>query len=466
MSTINKISYGLQKRLSFITAKLVCSTTPFLRRLTSLMLFTSLTFLTIFLTGCPKDPPEPDPRDTSIFLELEKTWTTSITLKVSVADTSDHWNFSLSRNDSSVGSYTVTSADTIIVDSGLEPNREYHYRTYWLDDGLVKDSSNELIAITMDTTSHNFVWTVDTLGSYGSYLNDVAIVDENNIWVVGNIETDSGRYNAAHWDGLLWKLILINTPGVIGKGIYYFDEDDIWVATGIIYHWNGVEWERYHLWDMGVLDNNDGGVNKIWGTSSSNIYFVGYEGSIVHYDGAGFEKIESEGTVCLIDVEGTPDGEYIFVTGMDFFAPAYSAAYQIHEGNIKTLFYSDIGSPTNEMDWGAISSVSVHNDTVYFVTYQGLWKKNYLTSQSTVDRAFSNYGYRNMVVQESNDIFMVGGGGKYAHYNGVSWDLNEDLYNNYALSTLWGGAELQNNIVVITGYLKDGSHGITAIGRR
>ena len=53
----------------------------------------------------------------------------------------------------------------------------------------------------MDTTSHNFIWEIDTLGIGGSYLNDVAIIDENNIWVVGNIETDTATYNAAHWDG-------------------------------------------------------------------------------------------------------------------------------------------------------------------------------------------------------------------------------------------------------------------------
>ncbi len=107
-----------------------------------------------------------------------------------------------------------------------------------------------------------------------------------------------------------------------------------------------------------------------------------------------------------------------------------------------------------------------NGDTVYFVTYRGLWKYNYETSQSAVDPAFNNYGYRHMVVQAPNDIFMVGGGGKYAHFNGASWDLNDALYNNYALSTLWGNADLQDDLVVITGYLRDGSHGYVAIGRR
>ncbi len=64
----------------------------------------------------------------------------------------------------------------------------------------------------LDSTSHSFYWTIDSLGIYGSYLNDVAIVNENDIWVVGNIETDSTSYNAAHFDGNEWELILIVNP--------------------------------------------------------------------------------------------------------------------------------------------------------------------------------------------------------------------------------------------------------------
>ena len=45
-------------------------------------------------------------------------------------------------------------------------------------------------------------------------------------------------------------------------------------------------------------------------------------------------------------------------------------------------------------------------------------------------------------------------------------DLNDELLNNYDLSTLWGGCDFKNDVVVIDGYLLDGSHGYVAIGRR
>jgi len=65
-----------------------------------------------------------------------------------------------------------------------------------------------------DTTSHNFKWQKFTFGQHSSSaLYDVAIIDENNIWAVGEIYTndtlgnpDPYAYNALHWDGIKWEV--------------------------------------------------------------------------------------------------------------------------------------------------------------------------------------------------------------------------------------------------------------------
>ena len=76
-----------------------------------------------------------------------------------------------------------------------------------------------------DTTSHEFEWQVTYFGEgANSYLKDVAIIDEDNIWAVGEIyETDSlgniiyPTSNVMHWNGMevkfnkiflfLWRII-------------------------------------------------------------------------------------------------------------------------------------------------------------------------------------------------------------------------------------------------------------------
>jgi hypothetical protein len=76
-----------------------------------------------------------------------------------------------------------------------------------------------------------------------------AIIDENNIWAVGEIYADSAqpwlRYNAIHWDGQQWELMRIKvfyngsyiTPPL--DGIFVFSENDIWVTSSVPKHWNG-----------------------------------------------------------------------------------------------------------------------------------------------------------------------------------------------------------------------------------
>ena len=103
--------------------------------------------------------------------------------------------------------------------------------------------SDDLTECILDTTSHDFTWTIDTFGTYYTILRDVAIVDENNIWVVGtirNLEPDSTgeltireRYNAAHWDGSEWDMMqIVNTAELYS--IFYFASDDIWVCSVLL----------------------------------------------------------------------------------------------------------------------------------------------------------------------------------------------------------------------------------------
>ena len=53
-------------------------------------------------------------------------------------------------------------------------------------------------------------------------LYDVAIIDENNIWAVGEIylndslgQPDPTPYNAVHWDGISWNLKKIYFPTAV-----------------------------------------------------------------------------------------------------------------------------------------------------------------------------------------------------------------------------------------------------------
>ncbi|MDA3870889.1 MAG: hypothetical protein PF551_00880 [Candidatus Marinimicrobia bacterium] len=104
--------------------------------------------------------------------------------------------YTIKRNDSTIINGWMIDNEEIVTDENLEPNTQYTYKAY-----SKNDESEIVTAITMDTTSHDFTWTIDTLGIYGSSLRDVAIIDENNIWVVGR---DKNRLNKLQCCSLGW----------------------------------------------------------------------------------------------------------------------------------------------------------------------------------------------------------------------------------------------------------------------
>ncbi len=192
-------------------------------------------------------------------------------------------------------------------------------------------SSNELSVTTIDTTNHNFTFETFELGEpltgYNSILYDVAIIDENNIWAVGEIfmndslgNPDPHAYNAVHWDGNQWEVKKISvlyrgnliTPPLYG--IFALSNSEIWLSSGVPIKGDGTNWQQYHLFDMGILTQQDGYLTKIWGSSSSDIYFVGTLGTIAHYNGSQWTKIESRTTLPLIKVDGNSKGD-VYASG-------------------------------------------------------------------------------------------------------------------------------------------------------
>jgi len=387
----------------------------------------------LFFTACPDNTVTPR-RDTTIHLSLQSAGTFSVLLNVSVKDSSDAWTFALSRNDSIVQTVVSNQPDTTIRDGGLLPGQDYRYKAYWLDHGEKADSSEHVLATTMDTTSHNFTWEIDTLGNYGSYLNDVRIVDENNIWVVGYIKVEDSTYNVAHWDGNEWELTQLLYNGIVneGKAIIYLDNFTLISAGTIFSSSDEVNWVQ---WTNVDLNTFPGGINTIWGSSPSDIWFVGDNGSIVHYDGSGFTRMESGTDVDLNNVVGTDDGQYVFSVGYDD-SNGHSVILEKQDSEWNTLYYNESVVPQNGNMGAVYKGTDVLNDTVYFTTARGLWKYNYLKEKSSLleSEDFYNlmtYGAQGLNIQSPNDVLIGTSWARLIHFNGITWIMDNNVFNQF-----------------------------------
>ncbi len=431
-----------------------------------------LTFLFLGL-NCSEPTPPPPPNNGTLTLSVLETSCTEAWVELKTNGVSFPVNVNILSNGNPVAqvnnlSYTDT---TVYIDS-LLPNKSYQLQAQFVKDNQTV-SSNKLTAQTLDTTSNNFTWQTFTFGDgASSHLSDVAIVNENSIYAVGEIymndstgKPDPQPYSLAHWDGSNWefkKLYYITSSGnrlIISniRGILYLNSDNIWFAAGSVFHWNGKSDTTQLIYSRLNLSDPNGTIEKLWG-SSSLIYGVGNSGAIVVYNGSTWQKIESGTTTNLNDVWGYYDQAKNNLSVMTV------ASNVLHQGEIRLLAISDnISKDTLNWpysDWltgvwfkNKYSPVYVSGGGVK-VYHNGEWTAPNLTNITTECISGSDV----------NDVMAAGDFGIIFHFNGVRWQEIDDFLNQYKFLSV----RYKANTVLLVGFNTNGGivgQGIIVIGK-
>ena len=138
-------------------------------------------------------------------IELQQSYSPGVTdgyLKLTITEADMPADYEILRDGQTVITSSLSKTDTLLTDTTLLPNTTYTYIAQLIVDGKVIDTSHTVTLTTMDTTNHDFIWDVFEFGGehgHGTF-RDIVIVNENDIWAVGDIPLDT-TYNAAHWNG-------------------------------------------------------------------------------------------------------------------------------------------------------------------------------------------------------------------------------------------------------------------------
>ena len=406
-----------------------------MKYITSILLFCILLF-----SSCkeeesnPIPPPEEQPQ---INLSLEDRSCTEAWIKLSTGSLALPSNVDLYRDSSLVETINLTSEDTVLYVDSLLPNHTYKYQSVIQSTG---QSGNQLSVTTMDTTTHNRNWEVFLFGEYAqSIIRDIAIIDENNIWAVGEIymldslgQQDPNAYNVAHWDGVRWELIQlqfftfcgqISTGSYPARSIIAFGENDIWVTSGSqATHFNGIR--QTSLLCIPVS------VNKLWGTDDNNIYAAGQIGKIAHHQNGNWSLEESGTTVDLLDIWGGSDGT--------LWSCGHTGDYntsvllrntgfgweKIYEGNSETQ--------NNGYQIGPINGIWGTNEfRIYMVNKSGLYIQPN-SSELILEKEIVQTSYFSFTADgtDDNNIY-ISGEWFVGHWNGVSYREYPVLYKQF-----------------------------------
>jgi len=415
--------------------------------------------LVVLVLSC--NTTEPPPVEKMISLSLEDVSSIEAWIKLTATNLKQPATVTLKQNNTVTQDIVLSYADTVIYIDSLLPNTTYNFQASSIQSPV---SSNQLQVTTMDTTSHNFTWQTWTFGEHSSsVLYDVAIIDENNIWAVGEIykndslgNPDPHAYNAVHWDGSQWKLRRIKTNACGGvvyppiKAIFTFSSNDILFAhiDGSISYYNGIEFIN----DCSLITQLNGSANKIWGMSKDDFYVVSGNGFIAHYTNGQWTKIESGTTTIINDVWGVQYdniNNFILSAVSNVASPGDRKILKLNN-NVVSNFLWDTGRRVQSIWFKKSNAIYASGGGVFSLKDGNHWEEI---------KEIPLYYSEKIRGSANNDILVAGDFGLLAHYNGVNWKI----FNN-PTADIYYSCAVNENMVVVVG-LK-GNKGIIALANK
>lgn len=424
--------------------------------------------VSLLFTGCPEETIITPIN--SLQLSVEDVGCTEALLLITVGSQEKDRTVSLKRGDSVIAVITMAGVDSLFTDTGLIPNRSYSYT-------LTNQSFTASTSLTTpDTTSHAVQWALpDTLGAMG-VIRDVWVFSENDAWAVGEIylADSNGKpnmeipYNAAHWNGTMWKVksIKVNYHGNMITptltGIIAFSPTDIWTSSGVPVHGDGVSWTQYHLFDMGILPSNDGSLNKLWGPNTSNMFYVGNKGTIVHYFNGVWTKQQSNTTVDLQDIWGI-DESHVWASGRNT-ADGRSVVLE-YDGKSWRILYDNLNKPP--LSFYAFKSVWTDRPDRIFLaggshSHVLKLKENVFQNMNIPQQEWVAFNLRGL---DRRDLFQVGSGAEIFHFNGAGWNKYVGLpFNNISLVG-FNSVSINPHFILVGGIILNEFNGVPVVLR-
>lgn len=266
-----------------------------------------------------------------------------------------------------------------------------------------------------------------------------------------------GTYNVGkiiHNDGSGWSVQTTPSTRVIND-IIGFASDDVWAVgrgpqpefDGVLLHYDGVEW----VTKPETPSVGSGGYNKIWGTSSSDLYVLAWidqvTAEVYHWDGSDWINLLlpklpdlSNGQPPEVDpgdIWGTADGR-LWVVG------TVNDLQDVATGGV--VYYYDGSSWTYTLPGQATKLLAVHGSDACNIVAAGT-HRNGLSYEVAVLR-FNGTVWSTSVsssaqvaegvwVMEENKLFAVGSGNAIADGKFGTDDGNQDLNWSSSTPNLW-----------------------------
>ena len=258
-----------------------------------------------------------------------------------------------------------------------------------------------------------------------------------------------GRLTAEYFDGNAWTQLYDVQQFELNRLLDVWGSSDTNIYTvgtnGTIAHYDGTEWN-----DM--VSGTSVRLESIWGSSGSDIFAVGAEGTILHFDGNSWSAMSSGTTYDLYDIWGISStniyvvGEEIvlhfngnswnrFITGYSgiFKAVWANSSGEVFISSVGRIIYYD-GNNWRELQNNPVTS-GINDiwgstaDDIFFACEAGIIL-HYDGKQFTSTYAGSG-SLEGIYGNSNDDIYVASYIGRVYHFNGSDWteiDISSLIY--------------------------------------
>ncbi len=174
------------------------------------------------------------------------------------------------------------------------------------------------------------------------------------------------------------------------------------------------EWQSQLLQDVELYG--------VWGSSSSNVFAIGKDGTILHYNGNTWGHMNSGTSNHLYSIWGSSSSD-VFAVGEDGIILHYNGStWGMNSGTSNAIWGIWGTSSTDVFAVGGAGTILHYNGTTWSIMSSG-----------TYSFLYSVWG------TSSSDVFAVGDYGTILHYNGNSWNTMSSGTESY-LYSIWGSS--------------------------
>ncbi len=185
----------------------------------------------------------------------------------------------------------------------------------WAVGSMINVSADQLTLIEHWNGSQWQVVSSPNIQTKYNVLASITAISANNIWTVGEADSNKLQTLVEQWDGSTWSIVASPNPGKYGNilgGVTAISANNIWAVgqanytgqTGrvqtLVEHWNGTQWDvvpspstgKYHNILLGVTAI---AANNIWaiGWSATNPGATNWQPVVEHWDGKQWSIVAS-----------------------------------------------------------------------------------------------------------------------------------------------------------------------------